>query len=166
MRLALLRLLGAGAACFVVGCGSSSSQLSTEAADRMNRALAATRAAAEAHDSKKAIGALSSLSDIVRRESQEGRLSAAEERALRTAIAQARRRVALDVKSPPPQPTPPPTPTPVQSTPVPPVAPEEKRGQEKQDAEGDKDAEGDEENKDAKGDKREKAKEGNGKGGG
>ena len=126
----------------------------------MNRALAATRAAAEAHDSEKAIGALSALLDIVRRESPEGRLSAAEEHALRTAIAQARRRVELDVKSPPPQPTP------VQPVPVAPRAPEEKGDQEKKDAEGDKDAKGDEENKDDKIDKREKAKEGNGKGGG
>ncbi len=156
MRFARSRLLAAGAACFIAGCGSSSSQLSTDAAERMNRALAATRAAAEARDSEKAIGALSALSDIVRRESQEGRLSAAEERALRTAIARARRRVELDVNAPPLQPTAPPS---VQSVPTVPGATEDKGDKENKDAKGDKD-------RDAKGDKREKAEDGNGKGGG
>lgn len=120
----------------------------------MNRALAATRAAAEAHDAEKAIGALSALSDIVRRESQEGRLSAADERALRTAITQARRRVELDVNAPPP-PTPPPT---EQSMPTSPGATDEKGDEEDEDAAGekeDKDAKGDKD-KDAEGDKREK----------
>ncbi len=131
----------------------------------MNRALAATRAAAEARDSEKAIGALSALSDIVRRESQEGRLSAAEERALRTAIARARRRVELDVNAPPLQPTAPPS---VQSVPTVPGATEDKGDKENKDAEGEKenkDAKGDKD-RDAKGDKREKAEDGNGKGGG
>lgn len=116
----------------------------------MNQALVETRAAAAAHDTEKAIRALSVLSEIATHEAQAGRLSAAEQHALRTGIAQARRRVELDVI----QPTPPPD----QPAPVPQGAPEQ------QGEAPDKDVKDNKQNKDARGDKPDKAKDGNGKG--
>ena len=148
MRLAPLRVVAAGAVCLAAGCGSSPPpQLSASAAERMNDALTATRAAADAHDSEQALGALSALSAIVGRESRAGRLSAADERALRAGIAQARTRVPLDVTAPAPPPT-------AQQP------PEQKPDEPDEDAEGDK-----EDNKD-KGEKPEKDGKGAGKGGG
>lgn len=136
MRLAL-RLVPRGAvtavACLLAACGSSSSpRLSAAAAERMNQALADTRAAADAHDKEKAIDALGALAGIVGRESRAGHLSAADERALRTGIAQARRRVELDVKAPQPPPPPPPPPQPIPQDP-----PAEKEDDEDEDEDGD-----------------------------
>lgn len=133
-------ILAVSAACVVAGCGSSSSsQLSAAAAKRMNQALVETRAAADAHDREKAIRALSVLLEIATHEAQAGRLSAAEERTLRTGIAQARRRVALDVTAP--QPTPPPE----QPAPAPQSAPEQ------QGEAPDKDVKDNKQNKEGKG---------------
>lgn len=120
----------------------------------MNEALVATRAAADAGNREKAIGALSVLSKIVSRESRAGHLSAADERALRAGIAQARRRVEHDVEAPAPQPTAPPAPV-QQNTPVPQSPPDEKE---------DKPEKEDEEDKEDKEDKRGKPGKGDGKG--
>lgn len=132
MRFQRLRVVAAGTlvavACGVAGCGSSSSpRLSAAVAERMNQAVAATRAAAAAHDEEKSMGALSALSGIVSREARAGHLSAADHRALRTAIARARRRVELEVKARAPQPTAPP-PAAQEATPVPQDPPAKKGG--------------------------------------
>lgn len=120
----------------------------------MNEALVATRAAADAGNREKAMGALSVLSEIVSRESRAGHLSAADERALRAGIAQARRRVERDVEAPAPQPTAPPAPAPApapaqQNTPVPQSPPGEKEDKPEKEDEEDKE---DKRGKPAKGD--------------
>jgi len=90
-------------------------QLSTNARSRMDDAVLAARTAAHAHDNVKSETALSTLADIIGRESRAGHLSAADARALRTGVAQARRRVQLDVVAPAPAAA-------VASTPPPPAA--------------------------------------------
>ncbi len=128
----------------------------------MRSALAATRAAAAAHDPDKATGALRTLSDVVARESRAGRLSRADERALRAAIAQARRRVRLDVVAPPaPQPAAPPPAVPV---PVPQAPPADKDDKDEQQGEG-KDEKDDKQEKGDKDEQKER-REGDGRGGG
>ncbi|HVF80140.1 MAG TPA: hypothetical protein VNA28_17740 [Solirubrobacteraceae bacterium] len=86
--------------------------------NRMNQALVVTRAAADAQDKVKAVGALTALSSIVTREARAGHLSDAHERALRTGIAQARRRIELDVEASQPAPSVQPPPAKQQPAPV------------------------------------------------
>ena len=119
------------AACVSAGCGPATRpQLSADAAGRLHRTLASVRAAALAHDQQQALDALTAMSRLVDRESRAKQLSQADQLALRTGIAQARRRVRLDVAASAPPPPPPP-PTTVQQpapAPAPQAAPGEKGG--------------------------------------
>ena len=80
-----------------VGCGSAPRpELTSQAARQLHEQLATARAAARGSDSSSALAALSDFSRLVAREARAGRLSGAQDRALRTGITRARRRLELD----------------------------------------------------------------------
>lgn len=107
-------VLTAFASLGAVGCGSPTApQLSPKAKSQMQRRLDDVRTGARSRDKAKALSALSGFSRLVSRESRAGHLSPAEARALKTGVAQARRRIELEIEPPTPTvaPTPPPAPS-------------------------------------------------------
>lgn len=123
------------AALLAPGCGSSTEpRLSATAASELQRELSGVRAAAEDGDEAEALRALSSFSGLVGREARAGNLSAAQARGLRTGIAQARKRIEVEVVAPAPAPptSPPPLPAPDPAPEPTPEEPEEEQ-EEKED---------------------------------
>ncbi len=121
------------------GCGSSEPRLSATTASQLQRGLSDVRAAAEDGDETEALRALSSFSALVGQESRAGNLSAAQTRGFRTGIAQARRRIELEVAAPAPARTPPPAlTTPPVPAPEQPGEPEEEEKEEKEEEKGEK----------------------------
>jgi hypothetical protein len=94
------------------GCGQSAAPdprpRQGAAKEHESRKPAATRAAGQAYDKRKALRGLSALSDLVGSESRTGNLSQADRQGLRAGIAGARRRVGRDLEAsrtaPPPAP--------------------------------------------------------------
>ncbi len=131
------------AALLAPGCGSSDEpRLSATAASQLQRELSDVRAAAEGGDEAEALRALSSFSRLVSREARAGNLSAAQARGLRTGIAQARKRIEVEVVAPAPAPptSPPPLPAP-DPAPEPQEEQEEEKDEEKEEKDVDEEKE-------------------------
>ncbi len=132
------------AALLAPGCGSSTEpRLSATAASQLQRELSDVRAAVEDGDEAEALRALSSFSGLVSREARAGNLSAAQARGLRTGIAQARKRIEVEVGAPAPAPptSPPPLPVPDPAPEEPEEEQEEEKDEEKEEKDEDKENE-------------------------
>jgi hypothetical protein len=87
--------LAAGA---VLGCGSSPEpQLSETATSRLHHAIADVRSSTATRDKTKALNALTVLSRLVNDQASAGHLASADTAAMRTAIAQTRRRISVEL---------------------------------------------------------------------